>query len=118
VERDEDEVDTVPIIPRERRRELYRYLEIKVNEEKQITFEPLSSVRGAILHLQEDGSEVVIEEVWFEGRKSPLPWLTRDFHRGMLLEGEISRDLPLRIKLLNLGPETARVWSTLKYARD
>jgi hypothetical protein len=118
VERDEDLIDTIPIIPRERRGQLYRYLEIKINEQKQITYEPVSPVSGGILYLQEDGCEVVIEEIWCCGEKSERSWLTSDFHRGCLLEGEVSRDLPLRIKLLNLGPETAKIWSTLTFSKE
>ena len=113
--RDEDLIDTAPVIMNERTDVVFENVDLGINERGEITLTPEKPMRRPTLFMVDKGSEIQVEAV-FHGRSeirclSCLPIYV--FRFGRQLEVTATRDEPIKIVLVNNGPEPTSVGASL-----
>jgi hypothetical protein len=113
--REQDLIDTAPVIMTDRVRVVFGQIDLPLNTRKEIVLSPDRPFGRPVLFMSDRGSEVVIESV-FHGPIA-IPQLTNCpagmFRHGVHLDHIISSESPLRIVILNNGPEDTNVGASL-----
>ena len=113
--RDEDLTDTAPVIMGEKTSVVFESLELKINERGEIILSPDKALRCPTLFMTDRGSEILIEAV-FHGRteirrlgQHPIS----SFRFGIQLDVTVTRDEPIKIVIINNGPEPTSIGASL-----
>lgn len=113
--RDEDLIDTAPVILDEKTRVTFESLDLKVAERGEIVLAPDVALRRPTLFMADRGSEIMVEAV-FHGRTeiSRLGQRPMGMYRfGHRLDVTVTRDEPIKIVIVNNGPEPTNVGASL-----
>ena len=113
--RDEDLIDTAPVIMNENTSVVFESLELKINERGEIILSPDKALRCPTLFMTDKGSEILIEAV-FHGR-TEIPRLGQrpisSFKFGHQLDVTVTKDEPIKIVITNNGPEPTSIGASL-----
>ena len=113
--RDEDLIDTAPVIMNEKTSVVFESLELKINERGEIILSPDKALRCPTLFMTDKGSEILIESI-FHGR-TEIPRLGRrpisSFKFGRQLDVTVTKDEPIKIVITNNGPEPTSIGASL-----
>jgi hypothetical protein len=113
--RDEDFVDTAPVIMNEKTSVVFESLELKINERGEIILAPDKALRCPTLFMTDKGSEILIETV-FHGRTEIRRLGQRpisSFRFGHQLDVTVTKDEPIKIVIINNGPEPTSIGASL-----
>jgi len=113
--RDEDLIDTAPVIMDGKTTVVFESLELKINERGEIILSPDKALRCPTLFMTDKGSEILIESV-FHGRTEMRPLGQRpisSFRFGHQLNVTVTRDEPIKIVIINNGPEPTSIGASL-----
>jgi hypothetical protein len=113
--RDEDLIDTAPVILNERTSVVFESLDLGINERGEIVLSPDKALRCPTLFMTDRGSEITVEAV-FHGH-TEIPGLGRKpiglFRFGHQFEITVTRDEPIKIVIVNNGPEPTNIGASL-----
>jgi hypothetical protein len=113
--RNEDLIDTAPVIMDEKTSVVFESLELKINERGEIILSPDKAQRCPTLFMTDKGSEILIEEI-LHGRTA-LPHLSQlpicAFRFGRQLDVTVTKDEPIKIVIINNGPEPTSIGASL-----
>ena len=113
--RDEDQIDTAPVILNEKTSVVFESLDLGVAERGEIVLSPDKPLRKPTLFMTDRGSEIMIETV-FHGRTA-IPYLGQRpvsvFRFGHQLEVTVTCDEPIKIVIVNNGPEPTNIGASL-----
>ena len=113
--RDEDLIDTAPVILNETTRVTFESLDLKVAERGEIILAPDAALRYPTLFMTDRGSEIIVEAV-FHGR-TEIPRLSQRpmgmYRFGLRLNVTVTKDEPIKIVVVNNGPEPTSVGASL-----
>jgi hypothetical protein len=113
--KNEDLIDTAPVILNEKTRVVFGSLDLGINERGEIVLSPGSPLRHPTLFLSDKGSEVMVEAI-FHGR-AEISHLGRRpigvFRFGHQLEIVVTKDEPIKIVVVNNGPEPSNIGASL-----
>ena len=113
--RDEDQIDTAPVILNEKTRVVFESLDLKVAERGEIVLAPDVALRKPTLFMVDKGSEIMVEAI-FHGHTeiSHLGQRPMGMYRfGHRLDVTVTRDEPIKIVVVNNGPEPTNVGASL-----
>ena len=113
--KDEDLIDTAPVIMDGKTTVIFKSLELKINERREIVLSPDKALRCPTLFMSDRGSEILIEAV-FHGRTEmrrlgKLPIIA--FRFGRQLDVTVTEDEPIKIVITNNGPEPTSIGASL-----
>jgi hypothetical protein len=113
--RDENLIDTAPVIMDGKTTVIFESLELKINERGEIVLSPDKALRCPTLFMSDQGSEILIESV-FHGstemsRLGRLPIIA--FRFGLQLDVTVTEDEPIKIVIINNGPEPTSIGASL-----
>ena len=113
--REQDLIDTAPVIMTDKVRVVFEQLDLPLNARGEIVLSPDRPFGKPVLFMTDRGSEIVVETV-FCGRHA-IPQLTNCpagmFRHGVHLDVVVSEESPLKIILINNGPEGTNVGASL-----
>jgi hypothetical protein len=113
--RDTDRTDTVPVIMNTKTNVSFESLDLGANERGEIILVPDKPMRMPTLFMSDKGSEIMVEEI-FHGLAA-LPRLGQCpismFRFGHQLMVTVTRDEPIKIVIVNRGPEPASIGASL-----
>jgi hypothetical protein len=113
--KEQDLIDTSPVIMTDRVRVVFGQIDLPLNTRKEIVLSPDRPFGRPVLFMSDRGSEIVIESV-FHGTIA-IPQLTNCpvgmFRHGVHLDVVVSEESPLKIILINNGPEGTNVGASL-----
>jgi hypothetical protein len=113
--KDEDLIDTAPVVLTEKTCVAFEALDLGVNERGEIVLFPEHPMHSPTLFMSDKGSEILVEEI-FHGR-TPLPGLGQVpiglFRFGQPLGVTVTEDMPIKIVIINHGPEPTNVGASL-----
>ena len=113
--KDEDLIDTAPVILNEKTNVVFESLDLGINERGEIVLSPDKALRHPSLFMTDKGSEILVEAV-FHGR-TEIPYLSRRpisvFRFGHQLEITVTKDEPIKIVIVNNGPEPTNIGASL-----
>ena len=113
--KNEDLIDTAPVILDEKTRVAFESLDLKVAERGEIVLAPDTALRYPTLYMTDRGSEVVVEAI-FHGRTEIQRLSQRPmgmYRFGLRLNVTVTKDEPLKIVVVNNGPEPTSVGASL-----
>jgi len=113
--RDEDKIVTEPVIMTDRTDVEFGNVELDVNERGEILLSPDKPMRCPTIFMSCQGSEVIVEDI-MHGRIALSrrgPWPVEVFRLGHQLDVMVTRDEPIKILIINLGPEHSSVGASL-----
>jgi hypothetical protein len=111
----EDLIDTAPVIMSDRTRVLFESIDLPLNARGEIVLCPEQPFRKPTLFVVDKGSEVIVESI-FHGQLA-LPHLTMRpagvFRFGCHLDVTVTKEEPLKLVVINYGPEATNVGASL-----
>jgi hypothetical protein len=113
--KNEDLIDTAPVILDEKTRVAFESLDLKVAERGEIVLAPDAALRYPTLYMTDRGSEVIVEAV-FHGRTEIQRLSQRPmgmYRFGLRLNVTVTKDEPIKIVVVNNGPEPTNVGASL-----
>jgi hypothetical protein len=113
--RDEDLIDTAPVILNDKTRVVFESLDLKVTERGEIVLTPDVALRRPTLFMTDKGSEITVEAV-FHGRTEIAHLGQRPmgmYKFGHRLDVTVTGDEPIKIVVVNNGPEPTSVGASL-----
>jgi hypothetical protein len=113
--RDEDKIITEPVIMSDKTDVEFGNVELDVNEQGEIVLAPSKPMRRPTIFMSCQGSEVIVEDI-FHGRVALAKqgqWPVEIFRLGHRLDVMVTKDEPIKILIINLGPEHASVGASL-----
>ena len=113
--KNEDLIDTAPVILNEKTRVAFEAIDLKVAERGEIILSPDAALRYPTLYMTDRGSEVVVEAV-FHGRTEIQHLSQRPmgmYRFGLRLNVTVTKDEPIKIVVVNNGPEPTNVGASL-----
>jgi|GEM_PF-1744571 hypothetical protein len=115
MDRDEDKIITEPVIMSDKTDVEFGNVELDVNERGEIVLSPDKPMRRPTIFMSCQGSEVIVEDIMHGRIALPKrgPWPVELFRLGHQLEVTVTRDEPIKILLINLGPEHSSVGASL-----
>ena len=115
VSRDEDKIVTEPVIMTSKTDVEFGNIELDVNEQGEIVLSPDKPMHCPTIFMSCQGSEVIVEDI-FHGRTAIAKqgrWPVELFRMGHRLDVTVTKDEPIKILIINLGPEHASVGASL-----
>lgn len=112
---DEDKIITEPVIMSDKTDVEFGNIELDVNEQGEIVLSPGKPMRNPTIFMSCQGSEVIVEDI-FHGRVAIAKqghWPVELFKLGHQLDVMVTKDEPIKILIINLGPEHASVGASL-----
>jgi hypothetical protein len=113
--RDEDLIDTAPVILNDKTSVVFESLDLGINERGEIVLSPDKPLRRPTLFMTDKGSEILIEAI-FHGR-TEIQYLSRRpisvFRFGHQFEITVTKDEPIKIVIVNNGPEPTSIGASL-----
>jgi hypothetical protein len=116
---DRDKIITEPVIVSDKADVEFGNIELDVNEQGEIVLSPDKPMRRPTIYMSCQGSEVIVEDI-FHGRValakqlgSKGRWPVELFRMGHQLDVVVTKDEPIKILVVNLGPEHASVGASL-----
>ena len=113
--KNEDLIDTAPVIMDDKTSVVFESLRLGINERGEIILAPDKPLRCPTLFMSDRGSEITVESI-FHGR-TEIPGLGRRpismFRFGHQLGITVTRDEPLKIVIVNNGPEPTSIGASL-----
>ena len=113
--KDEDLIDTAPVIMNEKTSVAFESLDLGIGERGEIVLAPDKARRRPTLFMTDRGSELTIEAV-FHGR-TEIPVLGHRpigmFRFGHQLGITVTKDEPIKIVIVNSGPGAANIGASL-----
>ena len=115
--RDEDQIDTAPVIMTDKTSVVFESLELGPNERGEIVLAPARPLRRPALYMadRDKGGQIVVEAV-FHGRTAiaRLGQCQADMYRfGRRLDVVVTRDEPIKIVIINNGLTPANMGASL-----
>jgi hypothetical protein len=112
---DEDKIATEPVIMTNRTDIEFGNIELGVNEQGEIVLSPDKPMRRPTIYMSCQGSEILVEDI-FHGRTALARqghWPVELFKMGHQLDVTVTPDEPIKILVVNLGPERSSVGASL-----
>lgn len=113
--RDEDKIDTAPVIMTDKTGVVFESLDLGINERGEIVLSPDKPMRCPTLFMSCYGSEVLVEDIC-HGRTEIARrghWPVEIFKMGHRLDVTVTKEEPIKIVIINLGPEKSNVGASL-----
>ena len=113
--RDEDKIDTAPVIMTDKTGIAFESLDLGINERGEIVLSPEKPMRCPTLFMSCYGSEVLVEDI-YHGRTEIARqghWPIELFKMGHRLDVTVTKEEPIKIVIINLGPERSNVGASL-----
>ena len=113
--RDEDRIDTVPVIMTGKTSVSFESLDLGAGERGEIVLSPERPMRNPTLYMSDKGSTVQVESV-FHGLAEIPPLGQRPsgaYRFGLRLGVTVTADEPIKIVVVNRGPESTYIGASL-----
>lgn len=113
--REEDKITTEPVIMTDRTDVEFGNIELGINEQGEIVLSPDKPMRRPTIYMSCQGSEILVEDI-FHGRTAITRqghWPVELFRMGHQLDVTVTKDEPIKILIVNLGPERSSVGVSL-----
>ena len=115
VTRDEDKIVTEPTVVGDKTAVEFGNIELDVNEQGEIVLAPDKAMRCPTVYMSCQGSEILVEDI-FHGRTAIARnghWPVELFKMGHRLDVTVTKDEPIKLLVVNRGPERSRVNASL-----
>ena len=109
------ERDTVPAIITNKTGVVFESIDLEINEKGEIVLAPDNPMRCPTLFMSCHGSEVLVEDI-YHGRAGIARqghWPIELFKMGHQFDVMVTKEEPIKIVIINLGPEKSNVGASL-----
>ena len=115
VTQNEDKIDTAPVFMTDKTGVVFESLDLEINEKNEIVLAPDKPMRCPTLFMRCCSSEVVVEKI-YHGRAAITRqehWPVELFKMGHRFDVTVTKEEPIKIVIVNLGPEKSNVGASL-----
>jgi hypothetical protein len=115
VTKDKNKTDAAPTIMSDKTDVAFESIDLEINEKGEIVLSPNKPMRCPTLFMSSHGSEVLVEDI-FHGHTAIARqghWPIELFKMGHQFDVMVTKEEPIKIVIVNLGPEKSNVGASL-----